>query len=248
MALPLTIHLKNYSPDIGLQDSCHLWLLDMDQLTEDMVTQQKNILSISELTRVQTLKRRQLQFMATRTLVRKCLSLYTGINPQDLPLSVEPKGKPFLAGVPIKFNLSHCGNMAVLAVGLHNEIGVDIESITRNRGQRNIAMRYFHPQEIAHLALLNDAQHNQYFYRLWTLKEAFFKAIGTGIAAGLDKAAFTLADDTIIARLSSELQTDNAHWQFYQHFINSDYCVALARHSQQASDIHWFDAHELFRE
>lgn len=248
MALPPTIKLKTYSPDFNLQDSCHLWLLDIDQLTQDMIIQQQGILSDSELTRFQSLKRRQLQFIAMRAFVRKCLALYTGMHPRDLIIDAEPQGKPFLAKptLPIKFNLSHCNNTAVLALGLQDEIGVDIESITRNRGQRKIATRYFHPQEIAQLALLNDSQHNHYFYRLWTLKEAFFKAIGTGISAGLDKAAFHLEGEAITVTLASDLQTPGDNWQFYQTFINSDFCVALARQSRDRHDIHWFDGRELF--
>lgn len=242
------ITLKSYSPDIKLRDNCHLWFLDIDQLTESAIEAQRSVLSASELIRVQLLKRRQLQFIAIRALVRKCLSLYSGIDPHQLILDTRPQGKPFLVNstLPITFNLSHCNNIAVLAIALQDEIGVDIESTTRNRGQRNIATRYFHPQEIAQLAALDDSQHNTYFYRLWTLKEAFFKAIGTGISAGLDKAAFHFDGDVITATLACDLQTSRDSWQFYQTFIHSDFCVALARQSQQSGNIHWFDGRELF--
>lgn len=248
MTLPLAITLETYSPDFSLQDNCHLWLLDLDQLSDETMLQQQDILSASELSRAQSLKRRQPQFIAMRAFVRQCLALYSGIQPRDLIIKTEPKGKPYLANtsLPLQFNLSHCNNLVVLAVGLRHQIGVDIESTSRDRGQRKIAARYFHPEELAQLAALDDRQHNIDFYRRWTLKEAFFKALGTGISAGLDKAAFYWHGETITANLASDLQTSPAQWQFYQTFINPDFCLALARRSPVAADIRWFDGCRLF--
>lgn len=250
MALSLRIKLETDPSQFNLQDSCHLWLLDLDQLSDEVVIQHRDLLSDSELLHVELLKRRQLNVIAIRAFVRKCLSLYSAIPPRALLINTAEKGKPFLANVnvPIKFNLSHCKNIAVLAIALQDEIGVDIESISRNSSQRAIAERYFHPQELAQLATLDDVKHNDYFFRLWTLKEAFFKATGDGISAGLDKAAFHLKGEEIKVVLSPELKTDNDCWQFYQVFISSDFCVALARNCKSEKNIHWFNGTELFHQ
>ncbi|HWV14547.1 MAG TPA: 4'-phosphopantetheinyl transferase superfamily protein [Cellvibrio sp.] len=246
--LPLLIKPETYSDHFDLRRECHLWFLDLTQLPEDTVRQTQLFLSTDELQRMRTLKRRQLEFIATRALVRLCLSRYTNEPPQSLQLKTAEKGKPFLAGAntPIQFNLSHCNQVAVLVIGWQAALGVDIESTTRNRSQREIAARYFHPLELAQLEKLDNPAHNTHFFRLWTLKEAFFKATGEGISAGLEKAAFHLEGQTINAQLADELNTQADDWQFYQTFMNQDFCVALARHSGEEINIRWFDAAELF--
>jgi len=257
MALSLLIKPNTYSSSIELGNECHLWFLDVSQLPDSIILHNQHILSDNEELRSKSLKHRKLQFIAIREFVRLCLSRYTKISPEKLEVEASAKGKPFLANIelPVKFNLSHCNNVAVLAVCLHDDVGVDIESITRNRSQRNIASRYFHPQEITQLAQMDDTAYNNYFFRLWTLKEAFFKATGDGISAGLDKAGFQLENvgmesadgDAIKAILSADLATTADNWQFYQAFLSSDYCVALAKHSTQPINIHWFNGYNLFQ-
>lgn len=246
--LPLLIKPEAYTDHFDLCRECHLWFLDLTQLREEIINQSQFFLSADELQRARKLKRRQLEFIATRAFVRLCLARYTKQPPQSLALQATDKGKPFLADsdTAIQFNLSHCNQVAILAIGWGEPLGVDIESTTRNRSQRDIAARYFHPLELAQLAALDDSQHNQHFFRLWTLKEAFFKATGEGISAGLEKAAFRLEGETIHAQLADELNTHSDNWQFYQTFLNQDFCVALARHASERVDIRWFDAAELF--
>ena len=244
----LQINPEIYTAEFVLGDDCHLWFLDLTQLPDAAINQQQIVLSGHELTRARALKRRKQEFIAMRAFVRLCLSRYTQTDPANLELQSTSKGKPFLANakIPIKFNLSHCNNFAVLAIGLQFDIGVDIESITRNRSQREIAARYFHPREVVQLESLNETDHNIYFFRLWTLKEAFLKATGDGISAGLEKAEFALDGEKITAQLADDLQTHVDNWQFYQTFITSEFCVALARHDKQAINVRWFNGMQLF--
>lgn len=254
MTLSLLIKPESYLPSSELGDDTHVWFLDINQLPEDVIHKHQHILSAEEAFRAKSLKHRKLQFFAMRELVRLCLSHYTKTTPDSLEVNATPKGKPFLANpnLPIKFNLSHCNNVAVLAVCLHDEIGIDVESITRNRSQRNIATRYFHPQELAQLTSMDDIEHNNYFFRLWTLKEAFFKATGDGISAGLDKAAFELENtdtnnnNAIKSMLSPELALSSDDWQFYQTFLSKDFCVALAKQTAIPVNIRWFNGSDLF--
>jgi phosphopantetheinyl transferase len=85
-------------------------------------------------------------------------------------------GKPFLPeNVSMKFNLSHGGNYAVLAVS-DKEIGVDIESLSRKANIDKIAKRVFTEAEQAYI----KGQDTLRFFQIWTAKEAVMKATGLG--------------------------------------------------------------------
>lgn len=239
---------ETFSPNLPLGNHCHLWLLDLTQLPEDLIARQQVFLSRAELQRLQTIKQRQAQFIAIRAFVRLCLARYTHSRPQDLVIATQKNGKPYLVNPvsPLVFNLSHSQDMAVFAVGMEHALGVDIESVKRKGSQRDIAERYFHQAEVAQLNKLSGTEQANLFFRLWTLKEAFLKATGEGISGGLDKIAFDLQGEGIKVTFARESNTRVQEWQFFQAFINPDYCVALARNSGGATKVYWLQGRDLF--
>ncbi len=95
-------------------------------------------------------------------------------------------GKPYIENHPeIFFNLSHCRGMAVCAIS-DSEIGVDAELIRPYNGKA--ARRVFSENEIKYVSEAPDS--GEAFFRLWTLKEALGKAVGTGIFSGLKEYEF----------------------------------------------------------
>jgi 4'-phosphopantetheinyl transferase len=152
------------------------------------------------------------------------------------------KGKPYLPRCDIHFNLSHSGDWALLAVAKAELIGVDVEAVSTARDLIGIAENYYHPHEFAQLQMLAGAAQNDLFYRLWTLKEAFLKATGTGISAGLEKIAFDLADNKITAQIAPALGEDGDQWQFHQWILGAqDYCALACKHPHPLQ-VNWFDA------
>lgn len=199
-------------------------------------------MSNSEHERAQKMLRGKENYIASRWLLRKVLANYTGIAADKVTFLRTDKGKPYLPGSNIHFSLSHSGHWALLAVANTGLIGVDIEAIKTTRNLNAIAEHYYHPQEFAHLqALKGDAQRD-YFYRLWTLKEAFFKATGIGISAGLDKICFDLNDSSIRAGIARELDNESAHWQFHQWAPTAQNYCALVYKAPHTLAIDWFDA------
>ena len=87
------------------------------------------------------------------------------------------RGKPHLADLA-PFNISHAGDFAVLALSRQN-VGVDLERIRPLDWQR-ISSRFFHPEERAFLAQSTEPERD--FFRIWTLKESYLKAEGTGFS------------------------------------------------------------------
>jgi 4'-phosphopantetheinyl transferase len=226
--------------------SADIWLLDFSALTENHIATLSKALSPEELTRAQTFKHKQHQFVATRALLRKVLAFYTGTPSASLEFARREEGKPFLinAPTPVYFNLSHSGNFAVLAVSTLGEIGIDIETI-RPRNFLAIAERYYHADELAQLQALPAAEREHYFFKLWTLKEAFFKATGSGISSGLDKAVFDLSCADIQARFAAELEVNEHEWRFQQEFITPTTLVALALQTNETIQHQWFNGNSL---
>lgn len=220
-----------------------LWLLDFSQL-DNLPANISNILSADELIRADTYKKNKHHFIATRALLRKALAHYTEVNPQELEFSRTQHGKPFLANNSVFFNLSHCNQFAVLAVSTQAEIGVDIETL-REHNFLKIAQRYFHSDELQALNTCEESNRRILFYKLWTLKEAFFKALGGGISTGLNKASFSLTSESIKANFAADLHLSAAEWQFKQVLINSSTVVALALNTSRAIELQWFNGNEL---
>jgi 4'-phosphopantetheinyl transferase len=112
------------------------------------------------------------------------LAAALGAAAADIRFQYTPRGKPALAGdlgdAP-QFNLSHCDDLAVIAVGAKHGVGVDLESIRPIAELEAIVKRYFsHAEQSAILAERRDSPHS--FFWHWTLKEAWLKADGTGLS------------------------------------------------------------------
>jgi 4'-phosphopantetheinyl transferase len=98
-------------------------------------------------------------------------------------LEVTQDGKPFILGGP-EFNISHSGEMVVLAVIQSGVVGIDIEKI------RAVNIEDFsrYVPEVANLHEKYDADHvNNLFFDCWTQKEAVLKGAGKGLLAPLEK-------------------------------------------------------------
>lgn len=146
------------------------------------------------------LNEKRLQHAAAHRLLQEGLPLYAaerGVEIAQTPplLSFGAQGKPSLTEYPeLRFNLSHCDGLAVCLFSAY-ECGADCETI-RSYKQRT-AERVCSPEE---LAMLADTQDKDYlFTKLWTLKEAYVKAIGIGISYPLREVSFAFAEDRIIA-------------------------------------------------
>ena len=127
------------------------------------------------------------RYLAAHGALREILARHTGIDPGALRFSEGEHGKPALIGSDIKFNLSHSGEMALIAIGVarDREVGVDIEKIRADIDVLAIAQRFFTAEEAARLESLEQSERTKLFFTLWTRKEALSKARGIPLAEGL---------------------------------------------------------------
>src|SRR5207248_5283242 len=92
-----------------------------------------------------------------------------------------PHGKPYLAGSPVRFNISHSGALALIALA-QVEVGADVE-LPRKRQSDAIARRFYAPGEIERLFAEADAEKRaDAFFRRSTCKEAFLKGTCEGLS------------------------------------------------------------------
>ena len=156
--------------------------------------------------------------LAAELLLHRALRDW-GVQPPYEPEQA-PGGKPQLPGGP-KFSLSHSGDYALCAVSEAN-VGCDIEQIHPVR--HALAERFFCPEEAAEIAAAGSEEARTLrFFRLWTLKESYEKAIGLGL--GLPMNAFRLQLEPAPALVFSPESADFAFQEFSQ---LPDYCCSLA--------------------
>jgi len=125
-------------------------------------------------------------YIAAHGFLHTVLSYYIDSPANEIVFSQEDRGKPFIAHSQnpqnIQFNLSHSGNLAILAVCRQHAVGIDIEYEERNSDWAAIARRFFtEAEKQAFFALAEDTQ-KQAFYKMWTRKEAHMKVTGRGLS------------------------------------------------------------------
>ncbi len=121
------------------------------------------------------------RFVAARGWLRQVLAADLGCAPAAVPL-VDGPGKPFVAGgAGPRFNLSHAGDLVVIAVATR-EVGVDVEVVADGTASLEAARVACTPPELAALDRLAPGERAEAFLRLWTAKEAYLKGRGVGLA------------------------------------------------------------------
>jgi 4'-phosphopantetheinyl transferase len=115
--------------------------------------------------------------------LRDVLCRYLDIEPGAIPLQTGGHGKPELdGGGPPRFNLSHSGGLALVAVSAEREVGVDVERIVPRRDFLALAARALGPEAVAALEATEGEERAGAFYDLWVRHEARLKCGGSGLA------------------------------------------------------------------
>jgi 4'-phosphopantetheinyl transferase len=130
-------------------------------------------------------------FVACRSALRRVLGERLGVAPAALTFTLSAHGRPSVAGGRVSFNVSHSGEVGLIAVADgERRIGVDVEQVRTTTDIEALAERFFHPEEAAAIAGRRDA-----FFRCWTKKEAVVKAIGQGLSHPLETFVVDVDDD-----------------------------------------------------
>lgn len=166
-----------------------------------------------------------------RLPLRRLLGTYLGAPFDDIALTDAAHGRPELDGAhrdALRFNWSHSGGRALVAIARSVQPGIDLEHRLR-RGARDVlalAQRFFAPREALALGAMPPEQRGLAFLRLWTIKEAALKAEGRGLAYGLHRVVVDLG--TATPTLSLVGDTSQAAWWVRELSIGPDWVAAVA--------------------
>ena len=177
--------------------SIDLWWVPVpDVNVSSLYSHYHRVLSAAEHQRFlsQRLPKGQLQFLITRIVLRYLFSLY---HPETQPaqwiFEKSETGRPQvdLSQSSLQFNLTHTGNLLLIAVTGSGAPGVDAEVLGRKADVARIAQRYFSSAEAVQILDSAPELRNELFLRFWTLKEAAVKATGLGLARSITRFSFT---------------------------------------------------------
>lgn len=213
-------------------DYLHIWRINLD-LPRDKLTDLAVNLSLDERQRAERFyfERDKKKFIACRGLLRVILSLYLKKEPHQLEFAYSPQGKPELKKIDSEkslcFNVSHSQDLAVFAIALNRSIGIDLEYLRPIPNIQQLAERFFSPSEFSVINALPTAEQQEVFFRFWTIKEAYLKATGEGLA-GLQKIAVSFTSENSINLHNTESNILlNTHWFCTEFKPEPEYTGAL---------------------
>jgi 4'-phosphopantetheinyl transferase len=180
--------------------------------------------------------RHRLDYVICRGLLRLLISHYLPLAPEQVAFQYGPHGKPKLHAScqpteeepAVCFNLAHAADRVLFGFSRGRELGVDVEELSAMPDTEEIAQRFFSPPERAWLTAGRPEERAHRFFVLWTRKEAFLKAIGSGISRSLSDFDVSGTPDGLDGALPvrQEGETDS-RWYLRQVPVHPGYAAAV---------------------
>ncbi len=192
----------------------------------------QNLLSNTERERARRYKFEtdRSRFIATRSALRLLLGRYLETDPATIEFELAEFGKPRISGDhELEFNVSHSGSRALFAFTRSRPIGVDLEDAGRRVEIFAVASRFFSSSEFLELSLLSNDDQQTGFFNCWTRKEAFIKAVGSGLSFPLNEFEVSLAPNTPpLLRRTLWDSSEAAKWAVYSIIPAEGFIGAMA--------------------
>jgi 4'-phosphopantetheinyl transferase len=201
------------------QKTLYLWYADpANVLSEAAAEACAKLLSKDERARWQNLRSEphRREYLTTRALVRIALSQYHPLAPEAWCFKLNPYGKPTADPTcGFLFNLSNSPGLVVCLIAKGAEVGVDTEPYERAERIAEVASEVFSPSELAQLQALRGSERLDRALSLWTLKEAYIKARGTGMSSSLREVSFLFGGaEGIRLEMDPGLDDEAERWRF----------------------------------
>jgi 4'-phosphopantetheinyl transferase len=216
----------------SLAGSIHVWRIPSDHAANDAASL-RAILSADEIARAEKFHfaAHRDAFVINRARLRFVLSHYLGYRPESLSFAYGKQGKPVLvdaASHGLQFNLSHTDGVALVAVARHRQVGVDVERMRPSTEVLEIAKQHFSEAEYKQLLSLDASERLTAFYRCWTRKEAFLKALGEGMHRSLQGFQVSLLPGEPAALIACDNDPDLCRqWQLHSLDAGEGFIAAL---------------------
>jgi len=216
------------------QDEVHVWRIGLDWQPQD-VGKLKQVLAPDEREKADRFyfeidhRRHVVGRGVARLLLGRCL----GVDAHEVQFEYSALGKPRLAAggaaAPLQFNVSHSGDLVLVALTLGRTVGVDVERMRPDMEHEQIAAHFFSPAECAALMALNPGLRCDGFFTCWTRKEAYIKATGDGLSLPLDQFEVSIVPGEPARLLATRPDpAEAARWTLRDLDVGSAYKAAVA--------------------
>jgi 4'-phosphopantetheinyl transferase len=180
------MHGSGKLPDSG---DVHVWFVELTASAAALATY-SNWLSPDEGERASRFRFEHLRsdFTLSRGILRLLLGHYLAAEPGRIRFEYGQQGKPAVAdpASSLVFNLSHSGAFAAYAFAVECTVGLDVEEVRPMHDAESIVRRFFSPEECQEWLDIPASERDEAFFRCWTRKEAYIKAIGDGLSMPLN--------------------------------------------------------------
>ena len=213
-------------PDL-LKGEIHMWTVSIGAM-KDQADRLESLLSVVEKRKISFYKfeHTRLSYIVSQAVLRMLLAAYLEVKPADVKMGTHKKGKPYLIhDRPIFFNISNSNDLCVYAFSCDAEVGIDIEKIRDLPDIDQLIEKNLTSRERGYL--LKDPAHKlNWFFRFWTYKESYLKAIGEGMRLTPENLEFSLEEGTPRLR-SVNYGFDGTGWQFLEFSRAENYTGTL---------------------
>jgi 4'-phosphopantetheinyl transferase len=174
----------------------------------------------------------RLQFVAARVLLRASIADCLGVAREAVSVSYDSRGRPVIVApnslVAYRISLSHTEGMVACAFARSLDVGVDVERDNPRRDTLALEDVCLHREERSVVERLPPALRRRSFFAIWTLKEAYSKALGIGLALPFERVRM-LPDATGVVR--NPLKEDGSplgSWLMRVWQLSAEHCLGLA--------------------
>jgi 4'-phosphopantetheinyl transferase len=229
-----------------------LWEIDLARPISESDRELLNAEETAKADRIIIEAKRRQSYRA-RAELRRILGIYLEADPRALCFAYGEHGKPALVGdpegrsAPLCFNLSHSGTVGLVGVIYARPellLGVDVEEARPGREFASIAESFFAPDEVAIFRRLPTHEHTAAFYRAWTRKEAYLKAIGTGLSFSSTAFSITYGHGEPAQLLRTEREGDDPRrWRMVDVPCPAGYSAAACWDGEALALRHFYAPH-----
>jgi len=208
--------------------SIHVWTIPLDE-DPDTVSSLLEVLSGEERVRAARFRTTQLRvrFVVAHGALRTILSGYLGVSANDVRFGATEAGKPYVADGGLTFNLSHSEGLALCAITVEGQVGVDVERLRPIDDADAIVHRYFAPGEVRQYQATRSPDRTAAFFSTWTRKEAYVKAVGSGLNCDLTAFEVEVSPSALCPRLTVDIDAPSS-WSLRSFSPRPQYIAAVA--------------------
>jgi 4'-phosphopantetheinyl transferase len=205
----------------------HVWTIALSNqvVSADNIKSVLSYLELRKLDEINGISEKE-RYAYYRGLLKLILSKYLSLQPENIIINVTKKGKPFIKDSDIKFNISHKEDFAVVAITKNSEIGIDVENIDNNINYLRLIERFFTEEEKETFKELRPTSQRTLFFRIWTMKEAFVKALGQDIVKFFNKFSVKFSENGILG-VKFKGDPFKYHWWFQNKIIFDKYACSV---------------------